>query len=220
MLPRLLALALAAHIPACAATEASPREGDASRADAGDAVYDAAGAAHDVGDPRAVIPIGDDADAGPCTWSPRRCGSRSQLLELTAGSPIGPLHVQSVGVYYWNGFTVGTGLWFEGTVAGQTFTLSADRANEVIDGGLRAATAVGRYGSGNSWSDLYARLATCDRALELHEVELVIERHDVPDLIQTGASIRLEGRLVVSDPGWTFAVSFSIEQVCEVNLGS
>ncbi len=179
-----------------------------------------AGAVADVGDDAsdplgAAIPIGD-LDAGACTWSPRRCGVRSEALAVPVGSPYGPLELQSVGVYYWNGFTVGTGLWFEGTVAGRPFVLSAERSNELIDGGLVAATPPGRYASGDSWSDLYARLLMCGRTLELHQAELVIDRHEVPHPIEVGSPIVLMGHLTVSDPGWSFEVPFQIEVVCDI----
>jgi len=169
-----------------------------------------------------VIPVGregsvsDKPVAG--TWDPATCGDEAERLSLMGSSPLGPLHVTSVGVRYWSGFTYGTGLRLEGMLGDQHMVLTAENATVPTDAGLRPELPPGHYRPGDSWDDLYVTLMTRESYVSLRDAELTIEQHDSASPLRRGSPIELRGRLRVFESGWSLDLPFAITSVCETTF--
>jgi hypothetical protein len=168
-----------------------------------------------------VIPVGREGFASEAvagTWDPATCGDQAEQLSVVGSSPLGPLHVTSVGVRYWSGFTYGTGLRLEGMLGDQHMVLTAENATLPNDAGLRPELPLGRYHPGNSWDDLYVTLMTRESYVSLHDAELTVEQHDSALPLRRGSPIELRGTLRVFDPGWSLDLPFAITSVCETTF--
>jgi len=169
-----------------------------------------------------VIPIGREGhapdEAVPGTWAPATCGEQAEPLSVVGSSPLGPLHVTSVGVRYWSGFTYGTGLRLEGTLGDQQMVLTAEGATVPTAEGLRPELPPGHYRPGNSWDNLYVTLMTRESHVSLHDAELTIEQHDSTLPLRRGSPTELRGTLRIFEPGWSLDLPFAITSVCETTF--
>jgi hypothetical protein len=194
-----------------AADAAAPQALDASSDARADGTLAADAQLADAQMPEAAF---TDAQASACS---SECGARGQAVNVAGSSPAGALVIQTVGVAYTLGFTQGTTLVLNGTVAGKALRIEV---HPYTDNLTSFAIAPGTYRGGGIYTGATASGTMLNAeglctALNPYDVEVVVDEHMPSAGAEVGDPTVLRGRLIVHDPAWSLNVPFDIRQICE-----